>query len=278
VNRLYICPGAPLDDLAFAELWNRHRSQWLVDRFATSLVLDPSLLAIHPSAMPEPQRGVLAVGDPKVSASDFLRDLTFDGVGAPKTLQLPGARNELDAVVEAYHLPKSDVVTWEKATEANFRELASNDYRIIALATHAITHLPNGRDPRPAIVFTPGAGDAHDDGLLHGDEIEDLHLNADLVIMSACQTASGNGLPGAEALSGLAQAFFYAGARKVVATLWSVESISAGHLITGMARLAGANRDPAVDLQASMIALKKNPARAHPAFWAPFVVVDGFGL
>ncbi len=126
------------------------------------------------------------------------------------------------------------------------------------------------------------ASDA-DDGLLTASEIARyLQLDADWVILSACNTAAGD-KPGAEGLSGLAKAFFYAGARALLVSHWSVPSDSAVKLTTAM--LAEAAENPGIAraeaLRRSMLALMNdpdNPHFAHPMFWAPFVVVGEGGV
>jgi len=110
----------------------------------------------------------------------------------------------------------------------------------------------------PALVLTrPDKATEADDGLLTASEIAQLKLNAEWVILSACNTAHAESA-GAEGLSGLAKAFFYAGSRALLVSHWPVESQSATELTRGMFKLA---------------ANDNHPHWAHPAFWAPFVVV-----
>ena len=122
----------------------------------------------------------------------------------------------------------------------------------------------------------PGHATETDDGYLSASEIAGLKLDADWVILSACNTAAG-GAEGAEALSGLARAFFYAGDRALLVSHWSVYSDATVKLITGaMGRIAADDRlGRAEALRQSMLALIDNgaPEEAHPAFWAPFIVV-----
>src|SRR5262249_25557310 len=107
--------------------------------------------------------------------------------------------------------------------------------------------------------------------------------DADWVVLSACNTAAADGTPGAEGLSGLAKAFFSAGARALLVSNWSVESRSAVKLTTGafdaLAKASGIGRAEA--LRRSMLRLladKNHPEYAHPMFWAPFVLVgEGAG-
>jgi CHAT domain-containing protein len=96
------------------------------------------------------------------------------------------------------------------------------------------------------------------------------------VILSACNTAAG-GAEGAEALSGLARAFFYAGARALLVSHWSVYSDATIKLITNAIGTMAADKSigRAEGLRRAMLALidKGNPDETHPAYWAPFVVV-----
>jgi CHAT domain-containing protein len=112
---------------------------------------------------------------------------------------------------------------------------------------------------------------------LTASEVAQLKLNAEWVVLSACNTASGD-KPGAEALSGLARAFFYAGGRSLLVSNWVVETASTVALMTGtFAALAG---DPKLShaeaLQKSMLAMigsTQHPEWADPKYWASFVVV-----
>jgi CHAT domain-containing protein len=148
-------------------------------------------------------------------------------------------------------------------------------YRVLAFATHAVSRSPAFRRPRPAIVLTPGRATlSTNDGLLHSEEIEEMSLDAEMVILSACQTAGGSGLAGAEALSGLAQAFLYAGSRSVVATQWKVESNSASAQMAKLEVERRTLKDPAVRLRRAALQVRANRKWTHPAFWAPFVLIE----
>jgi len=118
------------------------------------------------------------------------------------------------------------------------------------------------------------------DGYLLASEIAALKLDADWVILSACNTAAG-GAEGAEALSGLARAFFYAGARALLVSHWSVYSDSTVKLITDAVSRMAADRSigRAQAMRQSMLAMidKGRPYEVHPTFWAPFVVVGEGG-
>jgi CHAT domain-containing protein len=116
-----------------------------------------------------------------------------------------------------------------------------------------------------------------DDGLLTASEVTQLKLNADWVVLSACNTAAGE-KPGAEALSGLARAFFYAGARAFLVSHWSVASDAAARPTTSTFDLINSNPGigRAEGLRRAMLAYmndKSDPLNAYPGYWGPFSVV-----
>ena len=106
------------------------------------------------------------------------------------------------------------------------------DYRIVYFATHGLVAGEVKGLAEPALVLTlPAKPTAEDDGLLKASDVAQLKLNADWVVLSACNTVAGD-RPGAEALSGLARAFFYAGARALLVSHWAVASDAATRLTT----------------------------------------------
>jgi CHAT domain-containing protein len=145
-------------------------------------------------------------------------------------------------------------------------------------ATHGLVAGALKGVAEPALMLTPPAAPSEeDDGLLTASEVMQLKLDAEWVVLSACNTAAG-GAEGAEAMSGLARAFFYAGARALLVSHWEVESDAAVALTTKA--LAEFQADPRVGraeaLRRSMLALasdKGNVGNAHPSVWAPFLLV-----
>ncbi|MBV5257127.1 CHAT domain-containing protein [Synechococcus moorigangaii CMS01] len=191
---------------------------------------------------------------------------------------LPNTRPELIALAEAFgaHTGR-DLLVGDGATEANLRSAAGlSDRQVIAFATHGLIadELPGLTEP--ALVLTPPAEAREgDDGLLTASEIaRDLTLDADWVILSACNTAAPGGA-GAESLSGLASAFFYAGARALLVSHWVVDDAAARRITTGT--LSAMNANPSAGraeaLRQSMMSMMDDPQFAHPAMWAPFVLV-----
>ena len=177
--------------------------------------------------------------------------------------------------------PADSLYLAEQATEAQVKSMDLSDSRVLAFATHGLVAGELEDNVEPALVLTPPeSGSELDDGLLTASEIAQLKLNADWVILSACNTASGD-RPGAEGLSGLARAFFYAGSRALLVSHWPVVSDAAVKLTTRM--LQAARRDDltrAEALQLSLVSLMEDPEHpyyAHPMFWAPFTVVGEGG-
>jgi CHAT domain-containing protein len=151
-------------------------------------------------------------------------------------------------------------------------------YRTLAFATHGLRAGDLGL--YPAIALTPPReASIDDDGLLTTPEIAALQLNADLVILSACDTAAGDA-GDASAYAGLARAFFYAGARSLLVTQWPVwsEGTAAFMQLVADARVRNPAIRQAEALRQAMLTFldPKLPDRlAHPAYWAPFVLVGG---
>lgn len=159
------------------------------------------------------------------------------------------------------------------------------DYRVVHFATHGLTNAPReGCPARPALLTSFGPGNS--DGLLRFDEIFNLHMDADLVILSACDTASQAGeeatreagvlIGGGQALDGLVRAFIAAGGRQVIASHWPApdDYHATGRLF---AQFFGGKGETTGDaLKAAQIALMDDPETSHPFYWAGFALIgDG---
>jgi CHAT domain-containing protein len=204
---------------------------------------------------------------------------------------LPGTAQEIRCVAQSLGVPDSVIHLKETATEASLKALSASGelatYRVIHFATHGLVAgdvaAMAKRHGEPALALTPPKTpqDVDDDGLLTASEVTQLKLNADWVILSACNTAAGEKL-GADALSGLARAFFYAGARALLVSHWPVYSDAAVRLITGT--FAELKAHPEIGRaeaeRRAMVALMDDPSEEdnpHPSVWAPFVVVGEGG-
>ena len=198
---------------------------------------------------------------------------------------LPETADELCAVGRALGVDSADMRIGARASEREVKALSESgalaQYRIVHFATHGALAGQLLGTSEPGLLLTPpDTATSEDDGYLSASEVAGLKLDADWVILSACNTAAG-GASDAEALSGLARAFIYAQARALLVSHWAVDSDATVGLITGT--VDAMTSDPRIGraeaLRRAMLALidKGEPHQAHPYFWAPFVVVGEGG-
>jgi CHAT domain-containing protein len=217
------------------------------------------------------------------SITTFYRGTQVDVAGIGEYLpQLPGTRMEAQRVAAELKADPADIRLGLAATETAVKQAKLDQYWIVYFATHGLVagDLEAFAKSRaePALALTmPDKPTDLDNGLLTASEIAQLKLDADWAVLSACNTAAEE-KPGAEALSGLARAFFYAGARSLVVSHWSVSDEATARLMIGTFRASA--RDPKLShaeaLRQSMLAMidgAKSDADADPRLWAPFVVV-----
>jgi CHAT domain-containing protein len=224
----------------------------------------------------------------KRRASIGTEQLRGASLGALPRLEDTG--DELKAIASALQADPSKVLFLGKdANEKIVKGIDLTRYRVVVFATHGLVPGDLEGLTQPALALTaPEVADIDGDGLLTVDEILALRLNAEWVVLSACNTAAGAG-QGAEALSGLGRAFFYAGSRALLVTNWPVDSASARELVTGVFRRQAddARLSRAEVLRQSMLAMLESSERksetgetlythAHPLFWAPYTIMgDG---
>ena len=313
---LLVGPKRISKSIGHVQLAGYRKVPWLIrDHSITVLPSAGSLLTLRQLPIPDPNRRAFAgFGDPvfnqqqaailaanklslhKIStrAIRITKEASLDeGQLTSATLEmlqpLPDTREEVLSIARALKADMAqDVYLGQAASELIIKKTDLSDRRVLVFATHGLVpgDLNGLRQPALALSSPTVTGDTNNDGILTMGEIMGLRLNADWVVLSACNTAAGEGA-GSEAVSGLGQAFFYAGTRALLVSNWPVESASAKLLTTELFRQQEA--DPtlsrAVALQKSMLKLldtgvyrdpKTNQAvyaYAHPMFWAPFVLV-----
>jgi CHAT domain-containing protein len=214
--------------------------------------------------------------------SEFWQGAAIDRTELAQALpSLLDTADELKAVAAKLAARADDIHLGNDASETTVKRTALADYRVVYFATHGLVAGDIKGLGEPSLALTiPAQPSDLDDGLLTASEVAQLKLNADWVVLSACNTTAGD-KPGAEALSGLTRAFFYAGARAQLVSHWAVNSAAATRLTTSTFDVMEA--DPtagrAEALRRAMLAYLNDRSElrnAYPAFWGPFVVVgDG---
>jgi CHAT domain-containing protein len=216
---------------------------------------------------------------------------TIADAGLAQLPRLPETAEEVREVALALKAdPVADVYLGAKANEHQVRSMKLDDRRVVMFATHGL--IPGDLDglAEPALALSaPQVAGTQGDGLLTMTKILGLKLDADWIVLSACNTAAGEGA-GAEAVSGLGLAFFYAGTRAILVSNWPVETNSARALTTDLFRRQAENPSlsRAEALRQTMLAMIDKGGRmgakqtllfsyAHPIFWAPFSLVGDGG-
>jgi len=280
---LFIDSNSPAIDSTYESL---RSAPWLFKQYAIARI--PSATSLYYLRT--------SVGSSKAS-NNFL------GFGAPKTRnlkisnenlsqkkiqelnfinklpELPNTKDELEKIASIYDKQKKAIFTGSSATEAKLRSISLSDYKIISFATHALISGEVFNESEPSLILTPELNAHKLDGMLTASEIAQLNLDAEWVILSACNTANidesnVSGLPG------LSSAFIYSGARAILATHWPVETISAADLTIKLFEIinshAGITKPQA--LQQAMLEImtdEDRPYYSHPVYWAPFEIIGG---
>jgi CHAT domain-containing protein/Tfp pilus assembly protein PilF len=267
-RRLLILPDGPLHALPFAALMDpgppaRYLVEWRPLHIVASATVYAEIKKSPAAARAAGATPFVGFGDPVYAGAPA----TWATAQAARLAALPATRAEVDAISALY--PGAVTYLGADATETRAKAVGRQP-RLIHFACHGVL------DPRfpldSGLALTPPADrrEGADNGLLQAWEIfERMHIDADLVALSACETGLGRDL-GGEGLVGLVRAFQYAGARSVLASLWAVSDRSSADLMTGFyhALQSGLTRDEA--LQAAQVEALRRPATAHPFHWAAF--------
>tara|TARA_B100000579_G_scaffold66926_1_gene50041 strand:+ start:1365 stop:5828 length:4464 start_codon:yes stop_codon:yes gene_type:complete len=186
-----------------------------------------------------------------------------------------GSADEIKNVAKQLLPLKSKILLRENANELNLKEIDLSSYKVIHFATHGeISGALEGFN-EPFLVLSPPTESSIEDGLLTMSEIMSLDTNADLVVLSACNTASGDEV-GSEGLSGLTKSFFISGSKSVLVSNWYVETYSAKEIVINLFKNLKNNSNLTISnaLNTTMLNMLNNQKdRSHPMFWAPFVLV-----
>jgi len=288
VNHLIIVPDGilfrlPFETLALPGAGPSSDGSYLNDRYVISYAPSASALfylarkpkvpyakealAFGVPEYPRPGRGATAEG--AYSAASVLDEL-YKRNGFVMA-SIPHARREMTGLAKRVPPEKADLYSGDKATEGAFKRLDLEAYRLIHLACHAFS---DDRYPlRSSLVFSAGPDDA-EDGFLQVSEMYDMRTNADLVVLSACQTGRGK-IVRNEGILGLPRIFFYMGARSVISTLWPVHDKAGAAFMDYFydAYFQGAGKARALQIAKRKMAGTKY---GHPYYWASYTLTGEF--
>jgi CHAT domain-containing protein len=196
----------------------------------------------------------------------------FDGLGDGGGIaRLLFSRREAEAIISSVPEGEGMLALGFRASRAVATSQELSQYRIVHLATHSLI---NSEHPELSGVILSLFDEAgrRQDGFLELREIYNLNLPAELVVLSACQTALGKDVRG-EGLVGLTRGFMYAGARRVVASLWKVDDSATAELMGQFyGALLGKGLRPAEALRAAQLQMWRQPRWRSPYFWAAFTL------
>lgn len=288
VDHLIIVPDGilfrlPFETLALPGAGPSSDGSYLNDRYVISYAPSASALfylARKPKVpyakealafgVPEyPRQGRGATAEGAYSAASVLDEL-YQRNGFVMA-SIPHARREMTGLAKRVPPEKADLYSGDKATEGAFKRLDLEAYRLIHLACHAFS---DDRYPlRSSLVFSAGPDDA-EDGFLQVSEMYDMRTNADLVVLSACQTGRGK-IVRNEGILGLPRIFFYMGARSVISTLWPVHDKAGAAFMDYFydAYFQGAGKARALQIAKRKMAGTKY---GHPYYWASYTLTGEF--
>ena len=270
-TNLIVVPDGPLHKIPFAALMHPDRQLLLLESHAISYAssLATNKWLSHSTNQKYQQGQMLMVANPQGRVTRLFaenRSKTRDESLKP----LPFAQQEAESVSALWStVGTTALLTGEEASKSRLYEHRLQDYEVIHFATHAIV---DWNYPSLSAIAL-----SNSDGPLEADltvqEITQWDINAELVVLSGCETSAGSEITG-EGPIGLSRAFFEAGAKRMLATLWSVEDEASAHITREFYRaLTVDGLPPAKALRVAQLQISSVPKWSHPYFWAGFVFI-----
>jgi CHAT domain-containing protein len=282
-QKLIVVPDGLLHYLPFEALI--HDERYLLEDHEISYDPAASMLSLWPASSDPPAHGkqleLLAFGDPQFETEAKVANARKpDKRVSPQTqamrsvlgsslAPLPRTRDEVQYIADLFPADRCRTYLGKDATEDALKREPLHNYKRLHLATHGLS---NETAPSRSAMVLALDDDPEEDGFLEVGEIAELHLDCDLVVLSACQTGRGQLLSG-EGIVGLCRAFMRAGARSVVVSLWNVSDISTSRLMKSFYQgLTGNLSNAAALRQAKLQMLKRDGVTRHPFYWSPFIL------
>ncbi|UAB78391.1 CHAT domain-containing protein [Erythrobacter sp. SCSIO 43205] len=282
-DKLIFPAGGPLavipPSVLVSDMQEGEAAEFLVERHAIAITPGLGGRALARQTAPKSFAGIGAPSLAAPPANRFaLRGTVVDVKSISALPSLPGADEELTALKSAFDAAGTLVLTGDAATEEAVRQAPLADYQILAFATHGLVSGQIAGLSEPALVLTPDAAStsAQNDGLLTASEIGRLRLAADWVVLSACNTAAGEGVA-SPTYSGLARAFQLAGARSLLLSHWPVRDDVAARLSVATVKASGNGMERSEALRQAQLSVMNDGSTKDarsPVLWAPFVIIE----
>lgn len=237
-----------------------------------AILADPVFDAADTRVTASPRPAPSASAEPAGDQSRLLQHLAVAAGSAQAVIpRLPFTAAEATAITTAVGGSATFAATGFEARKEAVLGDRLKDYKYVHFATHGFIDTENPSLSAIALSLVDREGRPQD-GFLRADELYGLSLSADLVVLSACQTGLGKSIRG-EGVVGLTRGLMYAGASKVIVSLWSVSDRATADLMARLYReMVGAGRTPAAALRAAQIAASRTPQARHPYYWAAFTL------
>lgn len=283
--------AVPLQSRDPTEAGNVHAVPWLIRRYPVSVA--PSIASIisqrNTPSSTVARKPFFGIGDPHLGGSISLASVEFseiytrggqvDASVLASLAPLPETATELRNLAASLGASEAELLLGEAATRTNVLSAPLSQFKMLAFATHGVLAGEISGVSEPGLVLSP----EHVSGGLVGgylplSDIMAMRLDADMVILSACNTGGADGRPRAEAMSGLARGFIAAGARQLMVTLWAIPSDPTTRLTTGTVTALQSHGEGSWPkaMRSSILMMIDNPVTAadrHPVSWAAFTIL-----
>jgi CHAT domain-containing protein/tetratricopeptide (TPR) repeat protein len=242
--------------------------KFLIDEYIVSYSPSLSVHLIQKEKVNTDNSTILLVGDPQFNNNDFalsyrgglLEDDSFNSRNLV-LFSLEYSKEEIKNLSNLFS--DSRVLISDNATESNFKKNAGSS-KVIHLSTHSFLH-----KDQPLILFSQ-TDNSGNDGFLEASEILDLDLTSELVVLSSCRSGLGR-IDQAEGIIGMQKAFFEAGAKSIVVSLWDVNDKYTSHFMQSFYKFLADGNDKASALQKAKLHFKANYS-ANPYYWSAFIL------
>ncbi len=253
-------------------------ARFLLEKYEISYVTTPNQVDKSQQITRKPNKGILAFGNPNFDSGEDSRMVLVSSeisstqgiMRGDKLAKLPNSEVEVKEIGKVFGGTGNRILVGNEATEENLKKNAA-DYRILHFATH---FLINDDQPLYSKIVLAQSGNSKEDGYLQTYEVFNMKLNADLVVLSACNTGLGTIRKG-EGVIGITRAFLYAGVPSLLASLWNVDDQSTAIIMKSFYQYlqSGSNKRQALRLAKLDYFRSAKGAKKDPFYWAPFILI-----